>query len=303
MTLRSKRDSLHDSNVMGGAPPRRRARPKKNGRNPLTPPAPSAVEREAMAFPGDLTKTVVAMSVRLPSTAAILGRSSALLAGVLALGACSSSQAVVARPVAAAPPPKDDGKPAQGGLGGSDHAAALEELKISSTQGRVDKQNSVRVPLPDAEHWTRVKFWGVPSLVGFRYGKDHHAIVAGFVTHVDDNQVVGACSKSFEAWATPWIEAFDVDLTHEPPSAFMWNRQIIDVDTLFAKTATLASTDSYATSYASFPVWGKTACLIVGVAVPTRDEDERAKEVRDRFAHEIFPKVEVLGNEEPKERY
>jgi len=39
----------------------------------------------------------------------------------------------------------------------------------------------VRVGLPDADHWMRVKFWGVKSLVGFRYGKDHHAIVAGFI--------------------------------------------------------------------------------------------------------------------------
>ena len=83
------------------------------------------------------------------------------------------------------------------------HAAALEELEIAPLSGKIDKQGSVRVPLPDAEHWTRVKFWGVPSLVGFRYGKDHHAIVAAVVTHVDDNTAPGACTKSFEAYANP----------------------------------------------------------------------------------------------------
>src|SRR5215475_1457966 len=91
---------------------------------------------------------------------------------------CSSSTQGVYRPVHAAPPPKDDGKPAEGGKGGGEHSAALEQLKIGPADGRSDKQNSMRVPLPDAPNWTRVRFWGVPSLVGFRYGKDHHAIVA-----------------------------------------------------------------------------------------------------------------------------
>jgi len=215
--------------------------------------------------------------------------------------------------VAAAPPPHDDGKAAEGGSGGSSHAAALEQLKVGVAEGRVDKQASVRVPLPDAPHWMRVKFWGVPSLVGFRYGKEHHAIVAAFVTHVDDNAASGACAKGFEAYATPWIDAFEVDLTHDAPSAFMWRAKqgrgapqeapaLVDVDTIFAKTATLAQHESYAAAYAAYPAW-KGACLIVGVAVPSRDDEPRARAVRDRFAKEILPRVEVLTAEEPKERY
>jgi hypothetical protein len=39
------------------------------------------------------------------------------------------------------------------------------------------------------------------------------------------------------------------------------------------------------------------------VAVPSRGDDERAKEVRDRFAKEVLPGVEVLGKVEPPERY
>jgi hypothetical protein len=206
--------------------------------------------------------------------------------------------------VLAAPPPRDDGKPAQGGEGGNTHAAALEQLKVAALKGRVDRQNSVRVWLPDAEHWTRVRFWGVPSLVGFRYGKDHHAIVAGFVTHVDDSSVQGACTKSFETWAMPMVESFEVELTHDPPDAFVWkkNREIVEVDSLFAKTATLAQRESYAGAWAAYPVWSN-ACLVIGVAVPVRDDEPRAREVRDRFAKEVLPKIEVLSNEEPKERY
>ena len=83
----------------------------------------------------------------------------ALLAVAAFTSACSSSTGAANRPVLAAPPPRDDGKPAEGGKGGDEHAAALEQLKLGSLDGRVDKQNSIRVPLPDAEHWTRVRFW------------------------------------------------------------------------------------------------------------------------------------------------
>jgi hypothetical protein len=223
------------------------------------------------------------------------------------LPACSSAASLSNVPVAAAPPPKDDGRPAEGGVGGSEHSKALEQLKVGRLEGRTDKQNSVRILLPDAENWTRVRFWGVPSLVGFRYGKDHHAIVAGFITSVDaptdgTNAAPGACGKSFEAWATPWVDAFDVDIKHEAPRALVWHGELADIDVLFARTATVADHGGYAVAYGAYPAW-KGACLIVGVAVPAREDEGRAREVRDRFAQEVLSHVEVLTKDEPKERY
>jgi len=225
-----------------------------------------------------------------------------------------------AKPVAPAPPPKDDGKAAQGGDGGDTHSAALEQLRVAPTGPKTDKQNSIVVPLPDAPNWTRVRFITVPSLVGFRYGKAHHAIVAAFITHVDDNMADGACSKSFESWAMPWVEAFEVDLHHDAPSAFPWTVPapkpapgaaspapprkiaIVDVDPLFAKTATVLSRESYAAAWSAYPAWER-ACLVVGVAVPARDDEARARDVRDRFVKEVFPAVKITAAAEPKERF
>ena len=248
----------------------------------------------------------------------------ALLAGLASAASACSTAAIPSKPVAPAPPPKDDGKPAQGGPGGDGHAAALEQLRTAPLAPKTDKQNSVVIQLPDGGNWTRVRFLTVPGLVGFRYGKSHHAIVAGFVTHVDDNTVEGACSKSFESWAMPWVEAFEVDLRHDAPAAFPWTIPaaplvrpargepapppvpkriaIVEVDPLYAKTATVLSRESYAAAWASYPAWDK-ACLVVGVAVPARDDEARAREVRDRFVKEVLPAVVVTAQQEPKERY
>jgi hypothetical protein len=235
---------------------------------------------------------------------------------LLALGAAACSTANAAtppKPIAPAPPPTDDGNTAQGGQGGNAHSAALEQLKLGRIDSRTDKQSSVQVPLPDAEHWTRVRFLTVPSLVGFRYGKEHHAIVAAFITHVDDNAAQGACGKSFEQWALPWIDAFEVDLKHDSPTAFSWSApqtdpkapktiSIVDIDPVIAKTATVLARDTYAAAWAAYPAWPK-ACLVVGVAVPARDDESRARAVRDRFVQEVLPKVVVTTTTEPKERY
>lgn len=241
-----------------------------------------------------------------------MGRLGFLL--LLASG-CSTAAATTqqpSKPVTPASPPKDDGSTAQGGGGGDAHSAALEQLRVAPVVNKPDKQNSVLVPLPDGDHWTRVRFLTVPSLVGFRYGKEHHAIVAAFVTHVDDNAAPGACNKSFESWAMPWIDAFEVDLRHDTPSAFSWSPPsppktpklvaIVDVDPVMAKTATVLARDTYAAAWSAYPAWPR-ACLVVGVAVPARDDEPRAREVRDRFVKDVFPKVVVTTQTEPKDRF
>jgi hypothetical protein len=222
-----------------------------------------------------------------------------LLLAVLGCGASGPSHALPAAPV---PPPKDDGQPSQGGEGGLEHAQALEELKSSGLGWAVDRQSSVRMLLPDAPHWLRVRFWSVKSLVAFRYGKDHHAVVGGFVLHVPDEKAVGACDEAFQHWARPWVDVFEVEITHAPPHATQWRGQIVDIDALVAATATLGMHEAYAAAYAVYPAW-HGACLALGVAVPARGELERATAVRDRFASEILPAVEVLAKSEPPESY
>jgi hypothetical protein len=246
---------------------------------------------------------VNARSATLAVAASTLGLGTGLVFGAAGCGSSAGPPPrTVPLAVTAAPPPKDDGEPAKGGGGGAQHAAALEELKTGTLGWRTDRQESMRVLLPDWAHWTRVKFWGITSLVGFRYGKDHHAIVGGAVVHVDDETVPGACGHAFEGMAQPWVDSFEVALEHDPPRAVPWNGKIVDIDSLVATTATLGVRDEYAVAYATYPAW-KKACLVVGIAIPARGELERARAVRDRFVAESLPKLLVFAKEEPKESY
>jgi hypothetical protein len=203
------------------------------------------------------------------------------------------------RTVAAAPPVDDEKSvPSM-----SEHAAALEQLKQAPLGApREDAQNSLTIALPDGEHWTRVHFWGVPTLVGFRYGKEHHAVIGAWVMHIADNKVQGACGKAFEEYAKPYIATFELEVAHEEPTAFMWQKEIVEVDVFRAKTATLLSHEDYAAAVAAYPVW-KNACLIIGFAMPYRGEEERAVAARARFVKDAFPSVKITSAEEPKERY
>jgi hypothetical protein len=225
-----------------------------------------------------------------------------LASWILAACGCSSAASLSNVPVAAAPPPKDDGQSAEGVGGGLAHSAALEQLKIAPFGFVIDKQGSVRLPLPDAAHWTRVRFWGIESLVGFRYGKEHHAVVGATIVHVDADAPQGACTKTFEQWAMPWVQTFEVEINRDPPRAIAWHAKIVDIDLLYARAATLAMREGYAVAYASYPAW-PGACLILGIAVPAREDEDRARAVRDRFAQEVLPHVQVLATEEPKERF
>jgi hypothetical protein len=203
--------------------------------------------------------------------------------------------------VVAAPPPKDDGKASDLAPGGITHSTALEELKVGPLLGMMDKQRTFRILVPDARHWTRVKFFGLPSIMGLRYGKEHHAVIGATIQQVDPEAPLSACSVAFEAWGAPWLDAFDVDVAREPVETIPWRHEQAEVHVSYAKTASVMVHDGFAVAYAAYPAW-KGACLIVGIAVPARDDEPRARAVRDRFAKEVLPRVVVIAKEEPKGR-
>jgi len=145
--------------------------------------------------------------------------------------------------------------------------------------------------------------------LGLRYGKDHHAVVGATIQTVDPSAPPSACGVAFEAWGAPFLDVFEVDVARDPITTFPWQPSPdapagsaqAELRTSYARTASLAVHDGFAVGYATYPAW-KGACLVLGIAVPARDDEARARAVRDRFVREVLPKVVILSKEEPKGR-
>jgi hypothetical protein len=159
---------------------------------------------------------------------------------------------------------------------------------------RNDKDDQVLLPLPDAEHWKRVRYWGVEHFVGFRYGNDHHVLAIGFVQEVPAGTPVTSdtCMRRFEAWGRPQTKPFDVKFGPFAVHHQRWRDQRLEVHAVDGKFSAAFSTTSFSAAWAAYPAY-TDGCLIYAIAVPWRDHPDLAKSVRDRFVNEGFVKVDA----------
>lgn len=239
-------------------------------------------------------------------------RLSAFFACLPCLGvvACTATPKPIQHAVAPRSPSRDSGGASKKNDGEADaHAAALEQLTIAPFGSRTDRQKSVKLPLPDMKSWRRVRFLGIKSLVGFRYGTEHHAVAGAFVMDVK-NRTPESCQQAFEDWTKPWLETFEVSFEIGKPVGFTWKNnlkpneptEVLSAVTLHASTTSVLAHESYQATYAIYPAW-PDKCLVVGMATAARGEEERAKKARDRFAQEVFSKLELTSETAPTKAY
>ena len=69
---------------------------------------------------------------------------------------------------------------------------------------------------------------------------------------------------------------------------------------VLGKVATVIAHGTYQCAYAAYPAWRDT-CLVIGLAIPSRTEDARARALRDRFANELLPNLHVSASMAPNE--
>jgi len=104
--------------------------------------------------------------------------------------ACSNNASV---PIAAPmrpPTPASVSVKEPGGDAVDPERAALERLLGEPWGARTDKDEQLLAPMPDWEHWKRTRYFGFDHLVGFRYGNEHHAMVAVRVQELPENTPV-----------------------------------------------------------------------------------------------------------------
>jgi len=171
---------------------------------------------------------------------------------------------------------------------------------------RNDKQDTLHVPLPDWKNWRRIRYFGVPSFVGFRYGDDHHAVIAIWVRDADEGTTPDQCIDAFEKWAAPTAHDFSVEVSFGDVARSPWSPDgqkregegEVVVKSVEAQINTILSKKSYSAAYAAYVMWPKT-CTIFGIAVPVRDSQELAQQVRDRYVSEGFWRIERHTDKAP----
>ncbi len=220
----------------------------------------------------------------------------------LALWGCASSQppAQTAAPAPVAPPTPATVTRAQPGGDASDaHAAALQRLLQEPWGPRGDKDQQVLVPLPDANNWKRVRYWGVEHFLGFRYGAEHHALAVVFVQEVPEAAPSSQdCLRRFEAWGRPQIQVFDVDFDPFHPHHERFKGKSLISLSVDGKLSMGFSRPEFSAAWAAYSLYPNT-CLISAIAVPWRKSAALAGQVRDRFVSEGFTQFQPLTETRP----
>jgi hypothetical protein len=204
----------------------------------------------------------------------------------------------------AKPPPRPAGEKsansaaASPGPDDAEHAEAVARLATAPWTTRLDKRRTISFPLPDGDRWTHVKFWGVTTLAGWRYGDDHHAVSAAFTFESTKSKAtVDSCARRFLAWGARYAKAFDLEISKPRVDAAAWlgsasgdagQGNEVRIYVLDAERRSVFGARVYRSAFAVYPAWSD-ACLVVGVSVPEDEAGENAAVVRDKIVRDAFP--------------
>lgn len=234
-------------------------------------------------------------------------RRASFVAVVLSSALLGCSASVPPRPVGAPPTPQTVTVQNPGGDAADPEQAALDRLAREPWGVRRDRTNTLLVPLVDAAHWQRVRLWGYPTRAAFRFGDDHHGVVALWFSPTTGPSDPQSCLDRFLAEARPAAEAYGTRIlasrpAHPPPQPSEPFRvglatealpgapssgpmvvQVIDaeVDGIF-------SSRGYAGALAAYPSFPGT-CLIQGFVVVASGHWDLASRIRDRWVAEGAP--------------
>jgi hypothetical protein len=182
----------------------------------------------------------------------------------------------------------------------SPHALALRAMLDGKFQKREDRDGQVRVDLPDAANWKRVRFSLLDHWVGFRYGKSPDALAIALLEPTMKGERVDgrACMRKTEEHARPLLAAFDVQLTDLVNSSIQWRDERVLVRTASGGVDYGFGARYFAVAWVSYPAY-KDACLTLGIAIPWDGEQKLASEVRDRWVKSGLESLEAVTEMHP----
>ncbi len=219
--------------------------------------------------------------------------------GAFALFGCSH---VVRQPPGKPPTPTTITREEPGGDAFDPHRAALQRLATEGWGWRNDKKEVFHFALSDWKNWRRVRYWGVPTFVGFRYGDHHRAVAALWVRKVHDGDLAtaDACMGRFEEWAMPLADGYSTRLLRTADSRVSWrgNNDVL-VRTVDAEVRTLLTRTSWFGVMGAAVAWPPSVCVVWGYAFNADEAEQEALRARDRYAREAFQQLGRMKDQLP----
>ena len=251
-----------------------------------------------------LMRTAIVLKIKTGVGAAILCLYALLLA--LSLSAFGCGRARANKPPNTPPSPDSVTREEPGGDSSEPQRAALLRLNGEPWGWRNDKQDIFHFPLSDWPNWRRVRYWGIPAFVGFRYGDSHRAVAALWLRRLrpNDPEDESVCLERMQIWTKPIVEVYQTTLAMGKSSRASWKaKDDVIVQSVDAQVSSVFSHRTYRAVVAATFAWPRI-CLLYGYAF--RDDsvdgsDDTAARVRDRYATEAFSKMTVLDPLVPPE--
>jgi hypothetical protein len=187
-----------------------------------------------------------------------------------------------------------------GGDAPDQHAAALARLVTLPFGWGSDKDDQVRIMLPDAGMWKRVRYRGFEHLTGFRYGEDHHAISVVIVHDTREGRAPTSetCMRYAETLARPRARALSVETQPIVETKLTWRGKPLIVHSTDGEFPFGFRRIAFAAAWVAYPAY-ESACLYQAFGVKYEGSPEIARRLRDRWVSEAATQVDIRTPTKP----
>ncbi len=168
---------------------------------------------------------------------------------------------------------------------------------------KTDKDDQLRMPLSDDEHWQRVRFRLIDHFTGFRYGDDRHLMTVAFVldTPPGQKQTSESCMARFEESAMEKASSAGAEYGAVRQRTLRWRKKPLLVHTADGALDFLFRRYEFSAAWAAYPAY-RDGCLVYAVLVQWQGYPELARKVRDRWADEAFVALKPLTRVRPERK-
>ena len=187
-----------------------------------------------------------------------------------------------------------------GGDAPDPHAAALARMVASSFGWASDKDDQVRIMLPDAGMWKRVRFRGFEHLTGFRYGMDHHAIAVVLVEDTRQGRAPTSesCMRHAETLARPRARELSVETQPIVETKVPWRGKTLVMHSVDGEFPFGFRRISFAAAWIAYPAYESTY-LYQTFGVKYENNPNLTRKIRDRWMQQAATQIDIRTTTKP----